>query len=121
MELTAEITKAYTTFGTSTIEFSVWDGEATQMVSFESKIDLVHASFLTEHTPLGTDDSAYAQMLRAFCEAESLNSLVGRTFTSGQEPESLCEQGVHSWSNEVGLLHPDTKCDHCNETYGNPA
>jgi hypothetical protein len=89
MELTAQINKASKVFDLTTIEFSLWDGESTQMVSLESKIDLAQACFLTEHTQLGTDDSAYAQMLRAFCSADDVGSLVGRTFTSGREEEEV--------------------------------
>lgn len=32
-----------------------------------------------------------------------------------------CASGIHSWSDAVGKLPPDTPCEHCGELYGNPA
>lgn len=66
-------------------------------------------------------NSAYARMLRAFRAEENLSSLVGRIFTSGLNPETECEMGIHSWANEVGQLPPDKPCEHCGELYGQPA
>lgn len=31
-----------------------------------------------------------------------------------------CALGIHSWSDAIGKLPPDTKCTHCGELYGNP-
>ena len=58
-------------------------------------------------------------MLRAFCNSEDLASLVGRIYLAGRARRA-CVRGTHSWTDTLGLLPPDTKCDHCDETYGNP-
>lgn len=33
---------------------------------------------------------------------------------------TACDMGIHSWSDVVGLLPPDTTCEHCGEPYGHP-
>ncbi len=35
-------------------------------------------------------------------------------------PNPNCRIGLHSWVNESGKLPSDTKCDHCDEEYGDP-
>jgi hypothetical protein len=44
----------------------------------------------------------------------------GMTCTScaSDEHENLCEQGIHSWIHEAGVLPPDAKCADCGEEYG---
>lgn len=31
-----------------------------------------------------------------------------------------CENGMHSWTDKVGRMPANTKCNHCDELYGNP-
>lgn len=37
-----------------------------------------------------------------------------------REAEAMCRVGVHSWCDERGMLPADTKCDYCDELYGEP-
>lgn len=45
---------------------------------------------------------------------------VGEVISEPTEPRPDCRNGIHSWVNETGVLPADTKCDHCDEEYGNP-
>jgi hypothetical protein len=38
-----------------------------------------------------------------------------------REAEAMCRVGVHSWCSEQGKLPADTKCDFCDEVYGEPS
>jgi hypothetical protein len=38
-----------------------------------------------------------------------------------REAEAMCKVGVHSWCSEQGKLPADTKCDFCDEVYGEPS
>lgn len=111
------------------IHFSVFDGGDTGMVSFLDTIGLAHATFLIENG-IVQGDNAYFQMLNAFCQCEDAAELVGKEFISNADAEIIehekeeqaeCRAGVHSWSAEIGKLHPDTPCTVCGELYGNPA
>ena len=36
------------------------------------------------------------------------------------ELDADCAKGIHSWSDAIGRLPPDTPCARCGELYGNP-
>jgi len=37
-----------------------------------------------------------------------------------EEENPNCAVGLHSWIDAIGKLPANTKCDHCDETYGHP-